>query len=390
MKILHTVESYDPSMGGMQEVVKQISEHLVKIGHSVTVATSKHPARTSTTLNGVTIKDFDISGNFVNGIHGDTEPYQNFLLNSDFDIITNFAAQQWATDLMLPLLKDIKSKKIFVPTGFSALHLLEYSVYFEKMKEWMNLYDMNVFLSDTYQDIEFARKFDVKNLTVIPNGASEIEFYRKETIDVRKYLKIPANQFLILHVGSHTGVKGHSEAIEIFRNADLKNVTFIIVGNVFLKYCYRSCKIKELLFWLNPANHIKNKHLLVRSLTRDQTIALYKTSDLFLFPSNIECSPLVLFECMASKTPFLTTKVGNAEEIIQWSHAGEILPTIKDKKGYSHSEIFGSAHILENLYHDSEKRKTMMNSGFESWQEKFRWDVISKQYYDLYATLLKR
>lgn len=390
MRILHTVESYDPSTGGMQEVVKQISEHLVMGGHSVTVATSKHPARTNDIMNGVEIKGFDISGNYVRGMQGNTESYQQYLQNSDFDIITNFAAQQWATDLMLPLLNDIKTKKVFVPTGFSALHLPEYSDYFEKMKEWMNLYDMNVFLSDTYQDINFARKFGVKNLTIIPNGASELEFNRDETFNIRKDLGIPADQFLILHVGSHTGAKGHSEAIEIFRGADLKNVTFIIVGNVFSKSCYKICKNKELFFRLNPVNYIRNKHLSVRSLTRDQTIALYKTSDMFLFPSNIECSPIVLFECLASKTPFLTTDVGNAAEIIQWSHAGELLPTKKDERGYSHAEIPVSAHMLEDLYHDSEKRRMMTNSGFKAWQEKFGWNAIAQQYYDLYATLLKR
>ncbi len=390
MKILHTVQSYDPCTCGMQEVVKQISEHLVKMGHSVTVATSKHPSRTYDIINGVIIKEFDISGKSVSGIHGDIQSYQHFLLNSDFDIITNFAAQQWATDLMLPLLKDIKAKKIFVPTGFSALYLPEYSDYFEKMKEWMKQYDMNVFLSNIYQDIEFARKCDMKNLTIIPNGASELEFLREETIDIRKDLGIPADQFLILHVGSHTGTKGHPEAIEIFHRADLKNATFVIVGMVTSKYCYYSCKFRELLFLLNPMNHLRNKHLLVRSLTRDQTVALYKSSNLFLFPSNIECSPIVLFECMASKTPFLTTDVGNAAEIIEWAHSGELLPTIKDKSGYSHAKISESTEILENIYHDLEKRKMMKESGLNAWQENFRWDVLAEQYYVLYTTLLKR
>ena len=41
MKILHTVEFYHPSVGGMQEVVKQLSERLVRLGHNVTVATSQ-------------------------------------------------------------------------------------------------------------------------------------------------------------------------------------------------------------------------------------------------------------------------------------------------------------------------------------------------------------
>ena len=40
MKILHTVEYYAPSVGGAQEVVRQISERMVQRGHQVTVATT--------------------------------------------------------------------------------------------------------------------------------------------------------------------------------------------------------------------------------------------------------------------------------------------------------------------------------------------------------------
>ncbi|MDD1698357.1 MAG: glycosyltransferase family 4 protein [Methanoregula sp.] len=387
MKILHTVESYDPSTGGMQEVVKQISERLVKIGHSVTIATSKNHGRTKNIINGVKIEEFDITGNYVTGMKGDKQSYQDFLLHSDFDIITNFAAQQWATDLMLPLLKEIKAKKVFVPTGFSALHLPEYSDYFKRMKEWMKQYDMNVFLSNTYQDIEFARKSDVRNLTIIPNGASEVEFNTKENLDIRKDLEIPKDQFLVLNVGSHTGMKGHAEAIKIFRQANLKNATFVIVGNVFSRYCFYSCKIKELLFHMNPINHFKNKHLLVRSLTRDQTVALYKTSDLFLFPSNVECSPIVLFECLASKTPFLTTDVGNAKEIIEWSGAGVLLPTHKNSSGYSYADIKKSVKLLERLFNDPIRRATMQEDGFKKWQTQFSWETIAKQYELLYLKL---
>ena len=44
--------------------------------------------------------------------------YENFLLNSDFDIIFFNAAQQWTFDLTLPILDKIKSKKIFFSMWF--------------------------------------------------------------------------------------------------------------------------------------------------------------------------------------------------------------------------------------------------------------------------------
>ncbi|NLE04935.1 MAG: glycosyltransferase family 4 protein, partial [Crenarchaeota archaeon] len=391
MKILHTVEFYEPSIGGMQEVVKQLSEILVKKGHSVTVATSYDPKRTNNPINGVTIKEFDISGNLVRGMTGPIKEYENFLLNSDFDIITNFAAQQWATDIMLPIMPDISTKKVFVPTGFSGLFLPEYKEYFEKMKNWLKLYDRNVFLSNTYRDIDFARKNGVKNIVIIPNGASSEEFSSETTMDIRKELGISKKQFLILHVGSHTGLKGHSEAIEIFRRTNLKNAVLVIVGRESLQGnfgCFHECKRKEKLFSINPINYVRNKKIIICSLNREQTVALYKAADLFLFPSNVECSPIVLFECMASKTPFLTTDVGNSAEIIQWSNAGELLPTYKNNQGHSYPDLEKSVRILEKICHDKEYLQKLSHNGFHAWVKRFTWEAIASEYENLYLNVI--
>lgn len=79
MNILHTVELYDPSKGGSQEVVKQLSEHMVKAGHKVTVVTTKLPERKGKVINGVKIVEFDVRGNILTGYNGETEEYKNFL-----------------------------------------------------------------------------------------------------------------------------------------------------------------------------------------------------------------------------------------------------------------------------------------------------------------------
>ncbi len=143
MNILHTVETYLPETCGMQEVVKQISERLVRMGHKVTVATSYHPKRKNLKIDGVHIDQFRIRGNAIRGIDGQKEEikrYTDLLCNSTFDIVTNFAAQQWATDLALPILYKIPAKKVFVPTGFSGLYFPQYKEYFIKMKQWMKQY----------------------------------------------------------------------------------------------------------------------------------------------------------------------------------------------------------------------------------------------------------
>ena len=388
MNILHTVESYTPVICGMQEVVRQISERLERAGHDVTVATSAHPDRKDPVINGVRIVSFPISGNAVRGYQGPVKEYQKFLLESDFDVITNFAAQQWATDLVLPLLPQIRAKKVFVPTGFSALYKPSYRGYFEGMKTWLHLYDMNVFLSNNYRDINFARACGVKNLIVIPNGAAEEEFLEEVPIDIRSRLGIPPGWLLILHVGSHTGIKGHAEMIKIFRQARLREAALVIVGN--RGRCERYCQRSASWFRRHPLRFLDRKRLILANLSRQETIAAYQQADLFLFASNVECSPIVLFECMASRTPFLTTDVGNATEIIAWSGGGVCLPTKIARNGKSRARIRGSVRLLEELSRDSERRRSMAESGFRAWKERFTWERIAIEYERLYQATLDR
>jgi len=131
-----------------------------------------------------------------------------------------------------------------------------------------------------------------------------------------------------------------------------------------------------------------DKRLIVSSFTREETVCLYQQSDLFLFPSNIECSPIVLFEAMASQTPFLVTDVGNSKEIIDWSQGGMLLPTKIDKKGYSKVDINKASKILTNIYYNKEILNKLKKSGFNSWLENFSWEKISKDYEKMYCKLL--
>ncbi|MBN8702668.1 MAG: glycosyltransferase family 4 protein [Bacteroidetes bacterium] len=387
MKILHCVESYAPSVGGMQEVVKQLSERLVKLGHGVTVATSKHEDRNFTELNGVTIKEFAVSGSWVRGIEGEKDAYESFLLDNDFDVITFFAAQQWATDIALPILTKIKAKKVSVPTGYSGFYWPEYKEYFEKMKTWIHQYDMNVYLSNDYRDINFAKKNNVTKTIIIPNGAAADEFENCDSKYLRKKYNIPQDNFLILHVGSYTGIKGHKEALKIFLKSNIKNATLLFIGNKY-QYFYRHL-IKNFPLGLRfLLSKLGSKQVIINHISRKDTVAAYKEADLFLFPSNIECSPIVLFECMAAKTPFLTTNVGNSKEIIEWSNAGKLLPTTFDSEGYSHATCNESTKMLEEMYNDHTTRNQLAENGYKAWKEKFSWEIITQQYEKLYLSLI--
>lgn len=385
MKILHTVQNYAPSKGGMQEVVRQLSERLVQKGHHVTVATSAHAQRTFTRLNGVDIQSFNIQGNSVQGIQGDQEAYVNFVKNGEYDVVANFAAQQWATDILLPHLKEIKARKVFIPTGFSALYDPSYTGYFEQMKQWLRHYDANVFLSNRYRDIDFARECGVEKTIVIPNGAALDEFQPKVNIDIRKRIGAADSSSLVLHVGSFTKVKGHFEAIKIFLQSGISNSTLLLIGDGSQRL-KKEVDFHPIIQLQKMYNRWRNNRIVFAEYSREETVAAYQQADVFLFPSNIECSPIVLFECMAAKTPFLTADVGNSEEIIEWSKGGLLLPTTKDIHGYSHVRLKESANMLAQVMNDANLRKKLSDNGHASWQQHFTWEVITDRYEQLYST----
>ncbi|MBC7888537.1 MAG: glycosyltransferase family 4 protein [Ferruginibacter sp.] len=415
MKILHVVESYDPLLHGMQQVVKQLSERLVHLGHTVTVATSYHPERNLFNIKGVDIASFKIAGNAVNGYqatNSEIERYIEFVKINGFQIVTIFAAQQWSCDILLPILDEIPAKKVFVPTGFSQLYNPKYQPYFNNMQTWLKSFDRLIFLSNDYRDINFAKQNGIKNFEIITNGASAEEFCTPLENNIQSELGIPKNHLLVLNVSSHTGLKGHSETIELFKKAKLKNTTLLLIGNKIhnsrlktfvkqilsvltpisgIKYfpqCYDSCKRKS--FYHNLIDSIKNNNskILIKDLSRVQILQAYAAADLFLFTSNLECSPIVLFECMASKTPFLTAEVGNAAEIINWSGSGKLLPTIKVNQNYSIVKIDESVRILRELIDNAELRKNMAENGYTNWLNNFTWEGIAKKYERVYQFIL--
>jgi glycosyltransferase involved in cell wall biosynthesis len=386
MKILHTVEFYKPSTGGAQEVVRQISEELVKRGHEVTVATTRLPNRYEARLNGVEIESFAISGNAVRGCTGETGRYVEFLRSSRFDVMMNYAAQQWATDLVYPVLPEISCSKVIAPCGFSGLFDPAYESYFRELPQTLRKYDHLIFHSEHGRDVEFVRKYGLADCTLIPNGASAEEFAAVDS-SFREQFNIPREQPLLLTVGSHTGAKGHAVVMEAFRRARIGPATLVIIGNTLgSSGCLPRCKLQaQFVKWTS----FGGKRVLLLDPPRREVVAAYHAADLFVFGSNIECSPIVLFEASASKTPFLSTACGNAAEIAEWTGGGLIVATRSARDASVFTDPNTMARAIEDLVRDKARLDTLKHSGFEAWKERFSWEGIAVQYEQLYSRLLE-
>lgn len=369
MRILHTVQMYDPVVGGSEEVVKQLSERLTSRGHQVTVATRPDPRRKSTVIKGVKVAEFDIRGNSVFGLHGNVAAYQEFLRRGQFDVMMNYAAQIWSTDIALPMLEVLSYKKVFVPCGYSGLYDVHYKQYFSKLPDYLKLYDRLIYLSPNYQDSKFGETHQLTNGVVIPNAASEDEF-TSPTVGFRKKYGI-TTKYMLLSVANHYPAKGHGFVINSWKKLHRSDVTLVIIGDVhdrfpYLQSCYARCLLSARL----------NRNVKILShVPRQDVVSAYADADIFVFGSSIECSPLVIFESMAAGTPFVTTNCGSVNDLASFGHIIN-----------SPTEM---AETVNTLLNNQELRDSEGHKARQEWQRNYTWEHITDQYERLYRTLVK-
>lgn len=376
MRILHCVEFYHPSPGGSQALVRHVSEELVRRGHDVTVATSRLPERSEPALNGVSIEEFAVSGNAVRGLHGEVERYRRFVLEGAFDLVMTYSAQQWTTDALLPVLGRIGSRKALAPCGFSRLHDPAYRSYYAELPALLRQFDSLIFHSGVYQDIEFARSAGLENLEIVPNGADLAEFEELSS-DFRERHGIDLGEPLLLTVGPHNWIKGHAQAIEAFRRAELERGTLVVIGNRPLRLgCQWDCRRRAATARLASRGR---KRVILLDVPREEVLAAYKAADLFVFCSQVECSPLVLFEAAASATPFISTPAGNAKEIAAWIGGGIVVPSER-RDGRVRADPGVVAEELTRLWGDEGQRRRFAERGRERWLAEFTWQRIAARY----------
>lgn len=426
MKILFCVEFYFPSLGGAQEVVRHLAERMAQRGHSVSVATSRIASRQFDKFNGVRIVEFAVAGNLVRGLHGNVDAYREFLTNSDFDVVLFYAAQQWTFDAAWPVLESIRAYKVLVPCGYSGLFQPSYSEYFAALPAILRRMAAVVYHAEDYRDVRFGKDSGVDRGVLIPNGADMDEFSVTPSRDFRRGLSISPSALLLLTVGTFTGLKGHLELAQAFYLADFRgrDAVLMLNGNTpefsgkrsghfallrhlvseygvqyaakhGLKMFFRALGLSvgrtaSIRDWVQRINRegASNKRAIVVDLPREQLVQAYLNADLFVFASNVEYSPLVLFEACAAGLPFLSVSVGNSAEIAAWTGGGEICPASTDEGGYTRVSPEVLARRIESLVESSKLQSLLGQRGRDACRQRFNWNTIASEYEALFARLV--
>jgi len=358
-KILFTVHDFYPVCGGAGEVVYRLAKRFAKAGYETTVATQDSPFRSANEVDGIKIAPFKINGNKVKGYQGKTSEikrYLDFVINSNFDTIVNYAAQNWCSDLVFENIPKIKAPKILVPCGYSHLKDPRYFFYFRWLPKILKEYDSLVYLTRITQDFEYHQKHQLGNFVIIPNGADEEEFLGPPTVNVKEKYRIKT-PYLAICVANYFFLKGQDFVIAAFNKLTRNDITLVFIGQQKNNLYYNIIK------WIARNN---NRILFLENIQREETISFFKAADFFLFGSRLECSPLVMFESFAAQTLFITRDVGNVLDFKQYL---EIVNSPMSMK-----------NVLEKAIENPAVYQEKVSLVFQTYLNHHTYDAIFKKY----------
>ena len=155
-----------------------------------------------------------------------------------------------------------------------------------------------------------------------------------------------------------------------------------MIGNRPLRRgCQWDCRRRAIATRLRSAGR---KRVMVLDPPRPEVVEAFKAADIFVLGSQVECSPLVLFEAAASGTPFVSVASGNAEEIAAWTGGGIVVPSKRLPDGRVTASPEAVADQITALWQDRARRKGLGEAGRAAWLREFTWDRLAERYEEAY------
>jgi glycosyltransferase involved in cell wall biosynthesis len=375
LRVLQISHSYAPEATGVAEVVRRISEGLVRRGHEVHVATGYCPERREDVINGVQVSQFRIAGNWLKGYaagNGEIERFRELVVHGGWEVQVNHLGLVWCTDLLLDLIPHLPHVKVYTPHGMPGQDVPALAPYYRKMVDVLRSFDAVTCLSQTFDEKPFCDQHGIRHAYVIPNGVDLSEF-EAETLDVRRQWGV-YNRPWVLNVSNHSPLKRHHLLFELGRRLPAPAIVANL-GNPHLaeKWGLGQIGIKGGCYYRCRAQAVLNRRLQLRQrVGRKSIVAAYKQADVFALTSRREASPLVILEAMAAGLPWVSFDVGNVRD-----HRGGMVVKNFDEM------VSWTARLLG----DEGLRVELGAAGREQARAHHSWEKIVDQYEQLYCKL---
>jgi 1,2-diacylglycerol 3-alpha-glucosyltransferase len=327
MNILMMTNTYLPHVGGVARSVATFSEAYRRAGHRVLVVAPTFPGSPAgewDVLRVPAIQNFNGSDFSVRipvpGLLGDKlDSFRPDLVHTHHPFLLGDAALRYATSRGLPLIFThhtmYEQYTHYVPADLASTAPFVITL----ATEYANLCDGVIAPSESVAAV--LRQRGVKTpIAVIPTGIDCERFATGNGSGLRRLCRIPANAFVVGHVG---------------RLAPEKNIGFLAAA--VAAFMLENVRARLLVVGAGPAaadirailagHRLEGRLHFTGTLLGQELADAYHAMDVFAFASKSETQGMVLAEAMTAGVPVVALDGPGAREVVRDGENGRLLAT---------------------------------------------------------------
>ena len=380
MRIAFVSTYYNPTTGGVEQVIEELATRYAKQGHHVDVFCSD-----SDKFNRIKKKYEQINGVHVYrsrhwfqiGINTNVTPGTIWkLLWNKYDIVHSHVSQHDYV-LFAGLIAFLKGRPHVHTTHcpwtdkFRPV-ALQYPLWLsETFLNYLSFFFMDKIIAITPWEIPILKRWaSEKKIEVIPNGMDAVLFQTVKKNSYKKKLGIHTSNKLVLFFGRLHPTKAPHILAELAKEIirERKNIDFVFVGPDEGEME----KVKDIV------KGEKQIHVTGPLYGKNNHAEMYQASDVYVLPSYREGLPLTIFEAMASGLPIVATPCNGIPYEVEEEVNGFLVP-------------FGDKKLLkQRIYDVLDNPKLAKKIGETNIKkaENYTWDVIASKTLDLYYSLV--
>lgn len=328
MKICMMTNTYLPHVGGVARSVSTFAEEYQRLGHEVLVVAPKFPGRVAKRSEAIVERvaavqnfngsDFSVRLPLVAGLSVRLDNFAAEIIHAHHPFLFGDTAVRMATTRSVPVVFTHHTKYEdyvhYVPFASPALRRAAIQL----STEFANLCDGVIAPSASIAAL-IRRRGVTAPVEVVPTGIDTKAFAGGDRAAGRRQVKIPANAFVVGHVGRLAPEKNLpflAEAVAHFLR-DAPDAWFLVVG---------TGPSEEALKEACERQGVAKRLVLAGSRTGDALYAAYRAMDVFAFSSRSETQGLVIAEAMAAGLPVVALRASGVREVVRDGKTGFMLP----------------------------------------------------------------
>jgi glycogen(starch) synthase len=369
--------AFHPSLGGVEELVRQLAHAYRKRGVQTIVFTNRWPRSLPKHEIYEGIEIYRLPMRFP---QGSTKANLTYLLSRNA-ILHEIIAILRQHNTQILHVQCVSSNGYYALEASRALKLpLVVTAQGERTMDADRIFEKSKFLNctlrllldeadhitacshDTLKDLEQYRGTPFSTRGQVVYNGIELDDFKNATpySHPRPY---------ILGIGRHVPQKGFDVLLKAFAQAKLPNTDLILAGDG---------SEHEALRQLTAKLSLSDRVIFWGRADRTITPQLFKGCDFFVLPSRQEPFGIVNIEAMAAGKAIVATRVGGVPEIIVHDQNGLLVPA---------DDVDALAKAIVNVGTDAVLKNRLANCGRER-VEQFSWSSIASQYWNIYDEVL--